>query len=146
MCSSDLGGLPDVRRAFMERAAEWQWWNTDSKTVLEQWPVSIVTLHPEDRFEPGYSKEGISIRIRVRRKWIEGWNLEKSAPISCREIKVNGIPVTMEHVEKMTEKGLLEDSYEIVRLPVATKDQVFVATFCEKTEEEPRLFERRMRI
>ncbi len=123
-----LGGSDEVRQAFLDRIGEWRWWS-ESGTVLDEMPVSVVALRPEDRFEVGRPETGVHVRIRLRREWVEGKKLSKSSMVSCVQVSVDGKPVGTERVERFDTGGLLEDCYELVRLPASSEKRVLLATF-----------------
>jgi len=114
-----LGGSNEVRKAFLDRTAEWQWWKNGTEAVLEQMPVAIAVLRPEDRFETGRPEKGINVRIRLRQEWTEGKKLASDSPVTCEAARIDGQSVKLEHVERKDAKGLLEDAYELIRFAEA---------------------------
>ncbi len=114
--------------------------------MVEQMPVSVVALRPQDAFEFERPVEGVCVRIRLRREWVEGKKLARQPPIMCVGATLDGEPVKLEQREKQDAKGLLEESCELIHLPAARNKRVLIVTFREQTAEGAREFTRRLEL
>ncbi len=110
-----LGGSSEVRRMVMERASQWRWWD-EKGTVLDNMPVSVVLLRPMDVFEEGRPERGFVLRIRTRRRWVEGKELLEKALVECESASVDGMDVRLEKHEKRNKEQKLRDIYQTIAL------------------------------
>ena len=110
-----LGGSTEVRRMVMDRVLQWQWWN-DNGTVMDKMPVSVVVLRPADMFEEGRPEKGLALRVRTRRRWVEGKELLEKALVECESAAVDGVVVRLDKHEVSSKEKKLRDVYQIAAL------------------------------
>lgn len=121
-----LGGAEGVQAYIRSQQQHWKWWKEDASELNHPW-AAITVVTSKDTFEVARPASGINIRIRCW--WNSVRQFLKEPIVVLETLKVDGMEVKPDYIEKKDNRGTIMDSYYLYSLPnYTTQNHLIEAT------------------
>ena len=108
-----------VEKYVLERREQWRWWGTEKNSRPL---VSLQAIGPDELYETGCPQSGMAVRIRCA--WTNSTQGRPLEPLSkLLSLSVDGRVVVPSEIRDKSQKGNLEDIYELYEMPDAVRGQ-----------------------
>ena len=106
------GGVPEAVEFVRENEQDWRWWNNPR---IKRPLVSIVAVRPNDKWETGRPKQGVTVRVRCQRdNTLRG--LPKAPRVELVKLMIDGREVTSKLVAPKAQWGAYRDYYHFYHI------------------------------